>query len=272
MRVYPPRQAAQTSSLVFADFLCIGQGHSPKFNSFASLCEAKLDQINTGVNEIKGKVDHLIDLVQGQHSRDQSSIQLALNHEETIPLAIPSAVPESTPLNDLKQFLEHQILSCLKMYTNMQEREFFIEAALMNISSEKSAHLLKEVLHSAQIEREHDVFLLIKSHMEPSLLSGYFSPNEVENTLFIANKYRKREHHKVGPQEDIHSPRPQEAAPEINTPRGKYRSTSRYQMQHKSKKTKHFQEKVLQDVKVIEWKVHYFCTIIQETLLEQTQA
>lgn len=152
------------------------------FNAFANLCEEKLDQINEGVNDIRGKVDHLIDLVQ-----TQASPALHTSFNQSAP-SIEQA--PSDPCDGLRQILSDQILTCLRVYPESKEREYFIEAAMLNISPDQSMRTLREVLHEHGMEREKDVIEKIKVQMEPSLKNGYFSPNEVENILFIADKHK----------------------------------------------------------------------------------
>ena len=76
----------------------------------------------------------------------------------------------------------------MRLFSENHERDYFLEAALLNVSVEDSSQLLCEVLHQSNIERERDVIARIKDQMTPSLNSGYFSLNEVENILYIAQQ------------------------------------------------------------------------------------
>lgn len=153
------------------------------FNSFAEVCERKLDQINEGVSDIRGKVDHLIDLVQTQGTASFPAFNLVQKEQNLENL-------EPTPSESLRLFLDEQILQCIRVFTESQEREYFIEAAMLNLSTEESTLILKEVLHESKLEREKEVMAMIKDHMAPSLTSGYFSSNEVENILYIAERHK----------------------------------------------------------------------------------
>ena len=61
---------------------------------------------------------------------------------------------------------------------------------MLNISTDESTLLLREVLHDSNLEREKDVISKIKTHMAPSIANGYFSSNEVENILYIADRHK----------------------------------------------------------------------------------
>lgn len=151
-----------------------------EFNHFALHCEEKLDHIHDGVNDIRGKVDHLIDIIQNQ------ATPISFEHLQSE----DKVQPKKDTLSQLKEFLEQQIRTSasLKVYSEQQERLFFMEAALLNIQIDQSTLLLKETLHHASLIREQEIFEQIKQHLEPSLLAGYLSPNEFENILFMAEK------------------------------------------------------------------------------------
>jgi hypothetical protein len=159
------------------------------FNDFVSTHGVMIEEMHSDVKDINSKLDTMMEMIQtGAYS--------TMNTEESAQISEPSIVREEDhgrteddeKLKTLRDFINHQILMCLHVYTEKMERDFFIESALSDVESEESIKLLNEMLHEANVKREVDVLNMMKAHMKPVLMSGYFSPNEVENFIYSAEQ------------------------------------------------------------------------------------
>ena len=160
------------------------------FNDFVSTHGVMIEEMHSDVKDINSKLDTMMEMIQtGAYSNvnkedSAESIEVSTAQGEEY-----VGAENDDKLRTLREFINHQILMCLHLYTEKMEREFFIESALSDVESEESIKLLNEVLHEANVKREVDVLNMMKAHMQPVLMSGYFSPNEVENFLYSAEQH-----------------------------------------------------------------------------------